>query len=138
MAARPLNRRKKIVKRRKRFTRFEHEDFPHKLRPNWRKPKGIDNRVRRKFRSTKKMPQIGFKNNKKTRFVLQNGFREFVIKNEQDLEVLLMHNKAFCGVLAGSLGRKKRAKILERARELNVKVVNGKDKFVEEEKMREE
>lgn len=47
MAVTPLNKIHKFKKRDKRFTRFESEDFPHKLKPNWRRPRGIDCRVRR-------------------------------------------------------------------------------------------
>ena len=47
MTVKPLVKINKIKKRTKRFTRFESEDYAHKLAPNWRRPRGIDNRVRR-------------------------------------------------------------------------------------------
>lgn len=47
MAVQPLNRVKKVVKRSKKFTRFEYEDYPGKLTASWRRPRGIDGRVRR-------------------------------------------------------------------------------------------
>ena len=45
----PLASKKIIKKRTKHFIRFESEDFG-KLKSSWRRPRGIDNRVRRRFR----------------------------------------------------------------------------------------
>ena len=44
------------------------------LQPSWRRPKGIDSRVRRKFKGCGViMPNIGYGSNKKTRHLLPSG-----------------------------------------------------------------
>lgn len=60
---------------------------------NWRRPKGIDSRVRRKFKGCTLMPNIGYGSDKKTRHFLPNGFKKFLVHNAKELEVLMMHNR---------------------------------------------
>ncbi|MCP9260241.1 60S ribosomal protein L32 [Dirofilaria immitis] len=107
-------KRVKIIKKhRRRFTRHESDRY-HRLRPNWRKPKGIDNRVRRRFKGQRRMPKIGYGNAKATRHMLPNGFRKVLIHNVKDLDMLLMQNKRFAGEVAHGVSSKKRKSIVER------------------------
>ncbi|WP_395239519.1 eL32 family ribosomal protein, partial [Salmonella sp. s54412] len=68
--------------------------------PSWRKPKGIDNCVRRRFRGCRLMPSIGYGSNRKTRHMMPDGFKKFVVHNIQELEVLLMSNRRFAAEIA--------------------------------------
>ncbi|CAD8141119.1 unnamed protein product [Paramecium octaurelia] len=134
MVVKSLAHKKIVHKRTKRFVRFESEDYPHKLRPSWRRPRGIDNRVRRRFRGNRPMPKSGYRSDKKTRYLDQSGFRKLLITNEKDLELLLTNNRTFAGELAHNLSARKRATLVRRAAELNVKLTNGKGKVRAEEK----
>merc|ERR1712055_66952 len=49
MAITPASKPKTVKKRTKKFTRHQSDRYK-KLSRNWRKPKGIDNRVRRRFK----------------------------------------------------------------------------------------
>jgi large subunit ribosomal protein L32e len=71
------------------------------------------------------MPKIGYGSAKKTRHILPNGFRKFVISNVRELDLLLMHNRTYAAEIAHNVSSKKRVALLERAAQLNVKVINA-------------
>jgi len=100
---------------------------------SWRKPRGIDCPVRRRYKGQIKMPKIGYGSNKKTRHMLPNGFFKFSVTSEQDIELLLMHNGKYAAELANNLSAKTRKAIIARADQLNVCVLNRKAKLSTEE-----
>ena len=63
------------------------------VQPSWRRPKGIDSRVRRKFKGCTLMPNIGYGSDKSTRHYLPNKFKKFLVHNVSELELLMMHNR---------------------------------------------
>lgn len=79
-----------VKKRTKKFARHQSDRFK-RVGSSWRKPKGIDNAVRRRFKGTIRMPKIGYGSNKKTRHIMPNGYRRFVVANTSDIELLLMY-----------------------------------------------
>ncbi|URE20218.1 60S ribosomal protein [Musa troglodytarum] len=115
---------KKIVK--KRVKKFKRPQSDRKIcvKPNWRRPKGIDSRVRRKFKGCILMPNIGYGSDKKTRHYLPNGFKKFVVHNVAELELLMMHNRTYCAEIAHNISTKKRKHIVERAAQLDIVVTN--------------
>ena len=54
------------------------------------------------------MPKIGMQNARKTRHILPNGFKKLLIRNEKEVELLLMNNRTYCAELANNLSGKKR------------------------------
>eukprot|EP01068_Selenidium_serpulae_P007890 Selendium_serpulae@DN4833_c0_g1_i3.p2 len=122
-----------VKKRTKKFVRFQSNRFL-RVKPSWRKPKGIDCRVRRRFRGTNRMPKIGYGSDKRTKHVLPNGLKKFVVKNVEDLELLLMHNDIYCAQISRCVSAKKRVEIVERADEMRVRVLNRDARLRHEEK----
>ena len=123
MVVKPIVRNKIVKKRRKKFIRHQSDRY-RKLMPNWRKPKGIDNRVRRRFKGQFLMPSIGYGSAKATKHMLPDGFRKVLVHNVKELEVLMMQNRHFCGEIAHAVSSKKRKQIVERAQQLSIKLTN--------------
>ena len=119
----PLLTKKIIKKRVKKFKRH-HSDRYKCLKPSWRRPKGIDSRVRRKFKGVTLMPNIGYGSDKKTRHYLPNGFKKFVVHNVAELELLMMHNRTYCAEIAHNVSTRKRKDIVERAAQLDIAMTN--------------
>jgi len=132
MAIVPLHKPEIVKKRTKKFRRHQSDRY-RKVLPNWRKPKGIDNRVRRRFKGQILMPNIGYGSAKKTKHMLPNGFRKVLVHNVKELEVLMMMNRRFCGEIAHAVSSKKRKDIVERARQLSIKLTNGNARLRTEE-----
>ena len=82
---------------------------------SWRRPHGIDSAYRRRFRGYPAILNIGYGTDKAVRHVLPNGFRKFLIRKVEDLELLLMNNRSFCGEIARTLARRKKDAIVRRA-----------------------
>ena len=128
----PLEKRTIVKKKTNKIKRW-HSDRYMKVGESWRRPFGIDGRFRRKFKGTGPHVKIGYGSNKVTKYLLPNGFYKFIVSNVRDLDLLLMHNRTYCAEIAASVSTRKRKEILDRAEQLNVRVINGKAKFSQEE-----
>ncbi|KAG0636391.1 ribosomal protein L32e [Tuber brumale] len=114
-----------VKKRTKRFNRHQSDRYKT-VKAAWRKPKGIDNRVRRRFKGQAVMPSIGFGSNKKTRHMMPSGHKAFLVQNTSDLDLLLMHNKTYAAEIGHAVSSRKRIEIIAKAKTLGVKVTNPK------------
>ena len=113
----------KIKKRIKKFKRH-HSDRYKRLKTSWRKPKGIDSCVRRRFKGKTIMPNIGFGSNSKTRNRNLNGLFKIQIFNVRDLNMLVMSNRKFEAEIGKGVGIKKKGLILKKALNLDIKISN--------------
>merc|ERR1711998_597602 len=113
----PLSRPKIVKKKTNKFKRHQSDLFK-RVDESWRRVKGIDSRVRRKFKGKTLMP---------------NGFKKFLICNVADLEMLLMYNRTYAAEVAHSVSRKTREAIVERAKVLDIKVTNAAARLQTEE-----
>eukprot|EP00546_Thalassionema_frauenfeldii_P021967 CAMPEP_0178896080 /NCGR_PEP_ID=MMETSP0786-20121207/954_1 /TAXON_ID=186022 /ORGANISM="Thalassionema frauenfeldii, Strain CCMP 1798" /LENGTH=136 /DNA_ID=CAMNT_0020566403 /DNA_START=170 /DNA_END=580 /DNA_ORIENTATION=- len=121
----PLVKRTIVKKRSKKFARHQSDLFMRIKNSSWRKPKGIDGRVRRRFKGALPMPSIGYGSDKRTRNIHPNGFKSVVINNVAELEMLMMHNRTYAATVAHNVSSKVRRSIIERAEQLAIRVTNA-------------
>ncbi|XP_032269154.1 60S ribosomal protein L32-like [Phoca vitulina] len=131
-ALRHLVKPKIVKKRTKKFIQHQSNRYV-KIKCNWQKPRGIDNRVHRRFKGQILMPNIGYGSNKKTKHMLPSGFRKFLVHNVKELEVLLMCNKSYCAEIAHNDSSKNRKAVVGRAAQLAIRVTNPKARLRSEE-----
>jgi len=129
----PLQKKTIVKKRTKKFARHQSDQFMRIKDSSWRKPKGIDGRVRRRFKGTIPMPSIGYGSNKKTRNLMPSGFQKCLVNNVAELEMLMMHNRKFVAEIGHSCSKRTRLAICTRAEQLAVRVTNAGAKVYSEE-----
>jgi large subunit ribosomal protein L32e len=118
---RSLLRARKLLKSKKpEFVRQESWRYK-RVKSSWRKPKGIDSKMRIKKKGWPKSIQIGYRSPKKVRGFHPSGFKEIIIYNVDDLERVNSGNVVRIG---GTVGMKKKLNIIKRAKELNIQIVN--------------
>lgn len=101
------------------------------LKQGYRRPKGIDNKLRMKLKSKPKMINIGYSSPKHVRGLHSSGLRPHIINCIADLNNL--KPKIDIVIVAGSVGAKKKKEIIDEAKKRKLKIANPNIKQKEEE-----
>jgi len=91
---------------------------------SWRKPRGLDNKIRRKIKGWPPGPSVGYKGPKIARGLHPSGYREVMVYNTELLSTIDPNTQALR--IAHTVGKRKRAIIIAEAKELNLKILNVK------------
>ncbi len=102
---------------------------------SWRRPRGLDNKIRRKIKGWPPGPSMGYKGPKIARFLHPSGYREVIVFNVADLSTIDPNIQA--ARIAHTVGKRKRALIIAEAKNLNIKILNIKVSKEAEEKTEE-
>jgi large subunit ribosomal protein L32e len=91
---------------------------------SWRRPRGLDNKVRRKIKGWPPMPCTGYKGPKIARGLHPSGYREVLVNNVAELAKI--DPKLQAARIAHTVGKYKRSLIIAEAQKLGIKVLNMK------------
>lgn len=121
--------KKKINKKRPKFRRFESWRYV-RIKNHWRKPRGIDNKMRTEESGWPKSVKVGYGSPSQVKHLHPSGKEEVIVWNSADIEKI--NPETHVVRIGGSVGRRNREQIIRKANEINIKIVNlGKQKEID-------
>ncbi|MFN4336946.1 MAG: 50S ribosomal protein L32e [Candidatus Nitrosocaldus sp.] len=116
-----LELRRMVKARKPEFVRQESWRYK-RVKENWRKPKGIDSKMRLQVKGWPKIVKVGYRGPRVARYLHPSGYRDILVHNVEELSRLDPSRDA--ARIASTVGARKRALIVSKAKELGIKVLN--------------
>ena len=125
--------RESVKKKKPSFVRQESWRYK-RLKESWRRPRGLDNKMRRKIKGWPLTVSVGYRGPKAARGLHPSGYKEVLVYNTEGLKKIDPKTQAVR--IAHTVGKRKRAKILVEARKKKITILNPREakKVAEEEK----
>lgn len=124
VAQKAVELRKRVKKKKPDFVRQESWRYK-RLKENWRRPRGIDNKMRRKIKGWPVTVSVGYRGPKVARGLHPSGYKEVLVHNAEELKKINPKTEAVR--IAHAVGKRKKARILVEARKRKIRVLNFKE-----------
>ncbi|MBS7648517.1 MAG: 50S ribosomal protein L32e [Candidatus Bathyarchaeia archaeon] len=118
---RVIELRERVKSKKPEFIRQESWRYK-RVKENWRKPKGIDSKMRKEVKGWPARAKVGYRGPKAARGLHPSAYREVIVYNIDDLTEIDPKTDAIR--IAHTVGAKKRAEILNKAKEIGVNILN--------------
>jgi large subunit ribosomal protein L32e len=127
-----LRVRERVKGKKPRFRRQESWRYK-RVKEVWRKPRGIDSKMRKKVKGWPKSAQVGYRGPKEARGLHPSGYVEVLVQNVDDIDQIDPETQA--ARIAHTVGARKRVEISARAKERGIYILNPREveEFGEEE-----
>ena len=119
-----LRLKRRLKQKKPKFVRPESWRYV-RLKENWRRPRGLDHKVRLKYDGWPPGAGIGYRSPKSTRGIHPSGYQEVLVYTIEDLKTI--NPKIQVIRIAHTVGKRKKARILAEAKKKRVRVLNVKE-----------
>jgi large subunit ribosomal protein L32e len=121
---RALVLRRRLKSKKPKFRRQESWRYK-RVSEVWRKPDGVDSKMRRKKKGWPKSVEVGYRGPRAARGLHPSGYAEVLIRTVDDVEKVDQKTQAIR--IAHAVGSRKRIEITARARERGIRVLNPRE-----------
>lgn len=119
-----LRLRQRIKRGKPNFVRPESWRYV-RIKPSWRRPRGLDHKVRIEYAGWPPGVSIGYRGPKGTRGLHPSGYEEVLVYNPEELRNI--DAKTQVARIAHTVGRRKRAMIFAEAKKKKIVILNTKE-----------
>ena len=123
-AERALKLREHVKKKKPKFVRPESWRY-YRLKESWRRPRGLDHKIRRKVKGWPAGVSVGYRGPKIARGLHPSGYREVLVHNSEELKNVDPKTQAVR--IAHTVGKRNRVKIITEARRKKITILNVKE-----------
>jgi large subunit ribosomal protein L32e len=123
LSKKALKTRERAKNKKPSFVRSESWRYD-KFSDSWRRPRGLDHKMRRKIKGWPPTVSVGYKGPKIARGLHPSGYREVIVHNINDIAPIDPATQA--ARIAHTVGMRKRAQIIAEAKKRKVYILNFK------------